>query len=236
MSEPSRSDAGFTLLEMVIAIMVMSIAMVAIVAGLASMLQLSGEHRGHAVVETSAHSFSQAIEAAAQFQTKLSSGVSSSATSLPVADSSLLKAGNYITVDRETMQVTGVGSGTATVTRGVNGSSTQESHAAGALVNRILRCPDVLEMTPPAGSYQTAAGVSPPTVTSVEYWDPATNSFQPTSASACTTAYDVVCRGDVLAECGTGLYRAAVALGTTGDSRLRNIASTTYVLVRTGGS
>ena len=62
MHRESRDD-GFTLMEMVISIMVISVAVVALVGALATMLQLSGQHRGHAVVETGAHSFSQAVMA-----------------------------------------------------------------------------------------------------------------------------------------------------------------------------
>ncbi len=231
-----RHDSGFTLLEMVIAIMVMSVAVVALVGALGSMLQLSGEHRGHAVNETGAHSFSQAVMAAGQATTTLTSGIGPSASSLPVADTSLFKTGAFVSVDLETMRITSVGPASIGVTRAVNPGSSPTAHSSGALVSRLLRCPSAADLTPPAASYAKAAGVASPSVTAVEYWDSAAAAFKATSDSSCTAAYDLICKGAVLAECGTGLYRASVEITTVGDSRLRDLETTSAVLIRTGGS
>lgn len=234
MARPNSGDEGFTLIEMVIAIMIMGVAVLTLVSALSTMLLLSGQHRGQAVIETSAHSFSQAVMATGQFSTTLTSGVTAAATSLPVKDATLLSIGNYVSVDLETMRVTSVGSGSVGVTRAVNSGSTATAHSSGASVNRLLKCPSAADLTPPSGTYATTPGVNVPTITAVEYWNPATSSFASTSASSCATSYNQVCAGDILAECGTGLYRATISVTTTGDSRLRSLTDTTSVLVRSG--
>jgi prepilin-type N-terminal cleavage/methylation domain-containing protein len=230
------SEGGFTLIEMVIAMMVISIAIVALVSGLASMLQLSGEHRGNAAIETTARSYAQAVEAAAQAQTTLTSAVSSTATTLPVKDASLFTAGAYVSVDRESMTVTAVntspGANTLSVTRNINGDATVYAHASGTSVNRLLQCPNKADLTPPSGSWTPTPGVQTPSVASVEYWN----------GSAFTGTCTLVnpnypgCDGSqILAECAVGLYRATVTVAAS-DSRFRNVTTTTTVLVRAGGS
>jgi prepilin-type N-terminal cleavage/methylation domain-containing protein len=233
-TERRRGDSGFTLLEMVIAMLVMSVAVVALMSGLASMLQLSGEHRGHAVLETSAHSFSQAVMASGQATTTLTSGVLTTAGSLSVADASLFKVGFDIAVDLETMRVTSVGAGFLGVTRAVNAGDVARSHSSGARVSRLLRCPSATDMTPPTGSYGTTAGVADPTVAEVRYWDG--SAFQLTSDGACLSTYNAVCQGDILAECSGGLFQVKIDVTTSGDGRLRGLGTSTYVLVRKGGA
>lgn len=233
-----RPEGGFTLIEMVIAIMIMSIAVLTLVGALGSMLQLSGEHRGHAVNETGAHSFSQAVMAAGQFSTTLTSVVSNGAgdNTLQVADTSLFKVGQHVSIDLETMLITSVGANSLGVSRPVNVGSTRQAHASGALVSRLLRCPSTTDLTPPAPTYEKAPGVAAPTVTAVDYWESSSGSFVATSNSSCMTSYDVICDGDVLAECGSGLYRATIRVTTVGDARLRDLTTTSAVLIRSGGS
>lgn len=236
MTPDARGDeTGFTLLEMIIAIMVMSIAVVTLVAGLASMLQLSGGHRGFAATDTETHSFAQAVMATAQAQTTLTAAVSATDGSLPVKDSSLFSVGNYVSVDLETMKITSVAAGMLGVQRATNPGATAESHGSGAWVSRLLRCPGASDLTPPSGSYQTTAGLAAPQITKVEYAD-AAGSFQDTSASSCMTAYSAICAAnEVLAECGAGFYRATIDISST-DSRYNGISATTRVLIRSGGS
>ena len=237
-SRHRRADGGFTLLEMVIAIMIMSVAVLTLVTALGSMLQLSGEHRGHAVNETGAHSFSQAVMAAGQFSTTLTAGVGVDPgdQTLQVADTTLFQTGQYVSVDLETMRITSVGSSSLGVSRAVNPGSSRLTHATGALVSRLLRCPREADLTPPMTSYAKAAGVAPPVVTAVDYWDPSAALFTPTSSPSCLAAYNVICSGAVLAECGSGLYRATIEITTNGDSRLGDLTTTSAVLIRTGGA
>lgn len=233
-------EAGFTLIEAVIAIMVISIAVVTLVGGLVSMIQLTQAHRGHAVAETAARSFGQAVVATAQSSAELATAVSASATSITVEDASALPAegaASYLLLDREVVRLSAVNrtSGVLTVVR-AQGGTTAAAHTADAAVVPLLRCPSAAALTPPSGSYRLAGGVSA-TVTSVEYLDPATGAFTSTSASSCLTRYQELCPGStLLPECGTGYFRVAVAVSTSGDSRLRDVAATTRVLVRSGSA
>lgn len=235
--EAGSPESGFTLLEMVIAIMVMSIAVVTLVGGLASMLQLSGGHRGYAATETGTHSFAQAVMAAGQFQTHLTATASATATTLAVQDGSLFAVGNYVSVDLETMKVTTVAPASLGVQRAVNPGATAGTHASGASVSRLLPCPSATDLTPPAGSYATTAGLATPVIARVEYWTPS-GAFQNTSASSCMTDYNgsAICStGEVLAECLPGLYRVTISLNST-DPRYNGVNATTSVLVRAGGT
>ena len=241
-------DAGFTLIETLIAMLVMAIAVVAIVGALSAMIGFTSEHRGHAVVETGARSFAQAVEAQAQGQTTLAAGVSASATTLTVTNAMLVppaSAGTYVQVDREVMRVTAVNraAGTLGVVRGVSSTPPAAAHASGAAVVPFTVCPSAATMTPDASTYPATKGLTY-RVTTVEYWQPAGTggSFVATSAAACQNDFDTRCKGDVLPECSTGLLRVTLAIKSSDtsapgyDPRFKGVDTTTAVLVRRGGS
>lgn len=233
-------EGGFTLIEAVIAIMVISIAVVTLVGGLVSMIQLTQAHRGHAVAEAAARSFGQAVVATAQSSAGLASGVSASATSITVEDASTLPpagASSYLLLDREVIRLSAVDrtTGVLTVAR-AQGGTTGAAHSADAAVVPLLRCPTASQLTPPAGAYEVATGVTP-TITAVEYLDSTTGAFTSTSAGSCLARYEELCPAPtLLPECGTGYFRVSVSVSTAGDSRLRNVAATTRVLVRSGSA
>lgn len=233
-------DGGFTLIEAVIAIMVISIAVVTLVGGLVSMIQLTQAHRGHAVVETAARSFGQAIVATAQSSAGLAAGVSASATTIDVEDASALPAAgpeSYLLVDREVIRLAAINrtTGRLTVER-ARGGTTGAAHTADAAVVPLLRCPTAAQLAPPSGSYKVATGVTP-TITAVEYLDSTTGVFTSTSAASCLDRYEELCPAPtLLPECGSGYFRISVSVSTNGDSRLRNVAATTRVLVRSGSA
>lgn len=236
-SRMGADDTGFTLLEMVIAIMVMSIAIIALVGGLASMLQLSGGHRGYAATETGTRSFAQAVMAAGQFQTQLTAAAPADATTLEVQDASLFSVGNYVSVDLETMKVTAVAPTRLGVQRAVNPGATALAHTSGAAVSRLLSCPQPLDLTPPVGSYATTAGLATPVISTVEYWTPS-QAFQSTSTGSCRTDYNggaVCASGELLAECLPGLYRVTISVNST-DPRYNGVNASTSVLIRVGGT
>ena len=234
------TDEGMTLIEMVIAMLIMSIAVVTIVGALATMIELTAEHRGHAVIEAGTRSFGEAAQEQAKFTTKLTAGVTSGATTLPVADTSLLPrvdgTNTYVSVDREVMRVTNISASALTVVRDVNGDA-PAAHLSSAAVVPVLRCPSATQLTPASGTYALVTGVAP-SITSVEYWNASTGTFQ--DRASCLTNYDDTCAliDDVaLPECGYGYYRAAVTVSTTAaDTRLRTITTATRILLRTGSS
>jgi prepilin-type N-terminal cleavage/methylation domain-containing protein len=242
---PRRGAEGFTLIEMVIAMLVMSIAVVAIVGALASMLRLSRDHRGHAVTETSARSFGQAIQAQAQFKTELSAGVDDATGTIPVNDASLLPPGgsnSYVIVDREVMKVTSVNAAakTLSVQRGFNGATTAATHASGAGLVPVLHCPTSAQFTPASGTYEksTAASAS---ITNVEYWQSSSGTFT-TDQKACTDDYAVDCpvqspsTPSIEPECGDGLFRITILVKADNDPRLNGLDTTSQVLVRSGST
>ena len=246
-----------TLVEMVIAMLIMAIAVVTIVGALTTMIQLTSQHRGHAVVEVGSRNFGQAVQQQAQFTTKLTADVSSGATSLPVADTSLLpRADNsnlnnytYVLVDREVMRVTAISATALTVVRNVN-SDPATAHLQNAAVVPVLRCPTIQQLTPAMGTYEAVTGVQS-VISSVEYWSAQTNSF--TDRSTCTNGvpmqptkvvlgFDDLCDDPdsnnvfVLPECGYGYFRATIDVTTPGDIRLRSVTTSTTILLRAGSS
>lgn len=262
MTAADRDDEGFTLVEMVIALLIMATAVITIVGALSSMFLLTSQHRGHAVVETTTRSFSQAIEAQGQFQTTLTAAVTStSAGSVTVADASLLPPASddsYVVIDREVMRITSVdrtadaGADSVSVTRGVTGS-TAATHLAGATVTVFVRCSgsggggvtdELALFTPDASTYTATKGLVE-TVTAVSYWrpnpsSPGTGTF--VDRDACESDFAARCTGGaVTPECMSGLVRvdvstksSVVAGNAEYDARFRNVDSTTSVLVRRG--
>lgn len=240
----SDADGGFTLIEMVIAMLVMSIAVVGIVAALSAMIELTSEHRGHAVLETGSRSFGEAAQEQAQFTTTLTAAVNGSTTTMPVTSTALLprvdptstETYTYVSVDREVMRVTAIGANSMTVVRDVNNDGAA-THAQKAVVVPLVRCPTALQLTPATGTYEAVTGLGA-SIDSVAYWDPTTKSFNP-DRGACISSFKAACiaSGNVVAaECGYGLFRATITVTTSGDSRLRNLSTTTTILLRSGTS
>ena len=239
MTLPRRGEEGFTLIEMVIAMLVMSIAVIAIVTALASMIQLTRDQRGHAVTETAVRSFGQAVQAQAQFRTTLTGAMSAGATSVTVADASLLPPGgsnSYVLVDREVMQVNSVNRATNTLSVSrAQGDEPAAAHASGASLAVVLHCPSATELTPTSTAYSATTGTSP-TITNVEYWDGSSSTF--VSQGACQTAFTTRCASASVIEpnCGYGLFRVTLSVTTAGDPRLNGLSTTSEVMVRSGST
>jgi type II secretory pathway pseudopilin PulG len=235
-----RDEAGFTLIEAVISIMVISIAVVALVGGLVTLIQLTQNHRGHAAVETATKSFAQAVQATGQAPARLSASVTAAATSITVSDATTLpNAGPnaYLLLDREIVRLTAVDrtTGVLTVVRG-QGGTFAVAHPATSSVVPHLRCPRPAYLTPWTGAYQVATGVTP-TISDVEFINPSTGVFTSTGASSCLADYGTNCPSStLLPECGTRVFRVVIGVTSTGDSRLRNVSASTQVLVRRGSA
>lgn len=237
-SRQRRTDKGFTLIEAVISIMIISIAVVALVGGLVTLIQLTQSHRGHAIVETATKSFGQAVQAAAQSPARLAASINDSTTTITVVDATTLPvpgANSYLLLDREIVKLNTVDrlTGDLSVTRG-QGGTTRSAHTTASSVVPHLRCPTATELTPWASAYQVAAGVTP-TITDVEYVEPTTGDFTSTNSPSCISNYEVLCpAGALLAECGARFFRVSISISTAGDSRLRDVSGSTQVLVRAG--
>lgn len=245
MSRARQGDDGFTLIESVIAILVISIAVVTMVGFLTTMIALSQNHRGHAVAETAARSFGQAVQATAQASAALvAPGVTSTTqTTFVVADATVLPGSGHFLLDREIVLINSVNrtNGALTVTR-AQGGTTPSTHLVTATstpkVLPLLTCPTPAQLTPHPSSYRSSPGVVL-TVTKVEYVDPDTGLFTTTTPpnDACTDDYEELCpSGTLLPECGSGFFRVSISVTTGGDSRLNNVAAATQVLVRSGSA
>ena len=246
-----HDDDGLTLIEAVIAMLILSIAVITLVGALAVMVEGTRKHRGQAVTETASRSFAQAVQALAQSSTSLSSAVSASATSFTLSDDSTLppaSSSTYLLVDREIVRLDsyalsgGKRTGTIAVIR-AQGGTTAAAHTAGTSVVPLLRCPTTALLTPDPGAYNLPPGAAA-TVTKVEYYDPADQSFSdpstpdtspPSPTSRCEQNYAVRCPGTTLSpECSTAVFRVSIEITTPGDSRLENVTTTTQVWVRSG--
>lgn len=245
MMRHATSDDGFTLIEAVIAILVMSIAVVGLFAALTNMYQVLQSHRGQAVAETAARSFGQAVQATAQSSTKLAAPAGAGAAALTVLDaSSLPRAGaaSYLSVGREVMLLDGDptqnadGSWSVPVERGQGGSSVS-AHTTSTAVLPLLRCPssgaDSI-LAPQAAAFQSTPGVEA-TIAEIEYWRSSSRTF--VNQQACEDDFDELCPGStLLPECSAGLYRLRITISTSGDDRFDDISAETRILVRSGSA
>lgn len=255
MTAARHRDTGFTLIEMVIAMLIMSIAVVTIVGALSTMITLTSEHRGHAAVEDAAHSFSQAVQAQAQFSTKLHAAVTNaSATTISVDDASLIPPGSddtaagvdtFLIINREVMHVDHVdrSNNTVKVDRHITGTPPASGHAQGDAVVPFTRCGGPALFTPDPSTYQSTPGLTT-TVTTVEYWKPATGGGGSwVNQSTCKSDYTQIpspcaTNGYIGPECGSGFRRVTLAIKSSDtsalnyDKRFRGVDTTTQVLVR----
>jgi prepilin-type N-terminal cleavage/methylation domain-containing protein len=254
MTVPSsqEGEAGFTLIEMIIALLIMAIAVVTIAGGLAAMLELTGQHRGHAVTEVAARSFSEVAQEQAHATTVLTANLAKDAgdTTLAVVSTALLPrvdgTNSYVLVGREVMRVSSMPTATSIVVNRVHNAGTLEAHDAGDAVTPVLRCPTAAQLTPDDGTYEAVEGVDI-TISAVEYWDSVQKKFL-TDRDACiggthtatvdSDGFDETCADPdspatlVLPECGWGYYRATVEVTTPDDGRLKEIQTSTSVLLR----
>lgn len=245
---PPRRDAGLTLIETLISMLILSTAVIVIVAGLSNMILASQYHRGYAVAEASSKNYAQAIQRRASFSTTLDGAITKTQNSVTVTDGSGFPPANFlVAVDAEVLRVTTRSGNTLTVVRASDESpssefrrdpSLQTSHLDDAPVVRVFRCPTASEMLLEASEYTLPAGASA-TVTGVTHWLPTAGDFVPTSD--CKADYVARCKydgtsDDVRANCDRGLHRLEVLITTPGDSRLKAVETTTQVLVRRGGA
>lgn len=235
MHDRPSGDEGFTLTEVLMAMLIMSIAVAAVIEGLTTMVGLGREHRGHAVLEAATRNVATSAVAVATGTTLTATAAGGS---LAVADASLLPPptaeGTYATLGNEIIKITSRDTGTDQIgaTRGYNGDPVT-SAPVGTRVTPVLRCPTASQLEPTIAAAELPDG-SAVRVTSVDYWQPGGAGGSFTDRSACMAAYETRCPApEVLVECGFGLFRARVEARTT-DARLNGKTEETVVLVRQG--
>lgn len=245
---------GMTLIELLIAVVIMGVAIVAMVAAMGSMIISSQHNRGQSEMQIAARDFGEAVIAKVNFVTKLTAAIpNATATSISVVDASgLPQSVPYdVVVDQETMTVTARSGNTLTVTRGVGDSSAAVSHTDQSQVFPLFVCAVALPADAQTSQVTNSAGVgylSPDSwphasnvsasISKVEYFDPNTKTFA--GFSACKNYYDNTCftdsgGNDVRPDCDPGLTRVTIVT-TSSDSRLQGVTTKTQVLVRRGGA
>jgi prepilin-type N-terminal cleavage/methylation domain-containing protein len=240
--ESDRSDDGFTLVELLIAITIMGVAVIVLVVAMSTVVTATSQHRGHAIEETLARNYGEAIQQKADFRTKLTSAVSASATSISVQDAKGFQLGAtfYVVIEQETMKVTAVPTATTLiVTRGVGG--TAAAHASSTAATALMRCPTastagINGYLAPDANHFTPPNEATASIASVEFWNPTTLQFG--SQTACTTHFDTICPADIRPECDVGLVRVTVhvTINALYRDRLRDPITDTQILVRRGSA
>jgi prepilin-type N-terminal cleavage/methylation domain-containing protein len=161
---PRRNrDDGFTLVELLIAMVIMGTAVIALVAAMGNIFVATANNRGYSRLETNMRAFAESMQGKANFRTTLSSAITAAQTSLTIDDAvtafgdtpatgsfagctSVNSCTNFpffIVVDTETMKVTGLVSGNQhqlQVQRAQTGSVAAQ-HAQGAGVVQLFGCP-----------------------------------------------------------------------------------------------
>ncbi|MCU1586655.1 MAG: hypothetical protein JWN31_148 [Frankiales bacterium] len=228
-------DDGFTLIETLIALVIMSTTIIALVTVLSGVIVTTQFHRGNAVAEDVTHNVVESVVARMAAKTTLTGAVSAASLSLPVQSGSAFSNLGYVNVDDEMMQVVAAGATTITVARV---ASNVVTHASGASVTAAFRCPSPSQLTPVTTGW-SPSGVTA-TIGSVEYWDPSSSAF--VSSATCVTQYIARCLdadglpGDFRDGCDSGLTRLTIDISTAGDSRYKGVTATTQVLVRRGSA
>lgn len=156
-------DGGFTLVELLIAMVIMGTAVIVLVAAMGNIFVAAANNRGYSRLETNMRALAESMQKKAAFRTTLSSAIDSSQTSLTIDDSvtgfgdtpttgsfagctSVSSCTNFpffIVVDSETMKVTGLVSNNQhqlQVVRAQTGSVAAK-HAQGASVVQLFGCP-----------------------------------------------------------------------------------------------
>lgn len=177
MSRRVASDAGETLIEILIAVAIMGIVMVGLVAGLTTATVASDSHRRLSDVEIVARSYGEAVvnKALHPLSTTLTAPFAAAPNNdtVTVASTAGFVKDASVSVDGEVLVIKNapVGS-TITFT-----SDLVADHAAGTMVSLYQPCPDraALELS---GFSTSALRIGTPSITQIEYFD------QPAAAGA----------------------------------------------------
>lgn len=237
MTRRHDGDEGFTLIDTLIAVVIMGTTVVAIVTVLSGVIVTSQYHRGNAVAEDVTHNAVEAVVARMAAKTVLTADVNATTTTLPVQNTAPFANLSWVAVDDEMMKLTGVGASSLTVQRAPGDAQSAAVHSSGTAVVPAFRCPTAAELTPISTGW-APAGVTAP-ISAVEYWNATTSSFE--GASACATNYDSRClkadgtTGDRRAACDVGLYRVTLTISTPSDG-YKGVTATTQALIRRGSA
>ena len=248
-------ESGMTLIELLIALVIMAIISVSILGSITTLSTASQNQRGIANIDAATLSYAEAIKHHVHFTTTVPGGITSGATSFTVSDASELTAPVELSVDGELMKVgTITGALLSNVTRG-DRDTTATAHTATALINPVYTpCPMAAQLAPT--TFTAPTYVSSVRITEIDYWIPSSGSFVvgqtwsgtkyviQAGRATCESAFQALCpsytsdgnnwantfQSDNEPECDPGLER--VTITATGDNSTANTVTTTTVLVR----
>lgn len=242
----TAADAGDTLIEILIAIVILGITVTAMIGAITVAITSSDTHRRLTDVELLSRSYGEQVEDQALHpsSTTLASAASSGDKSITVASSTGFPTSGSFTaaVDGEVVSVTKINGTTWTI------SALADDHTSGTPVVQYQPCPGVSDLYVSGFSVGSARVVSPDsmsqsaTITNVEYFDNAGNSY---SAAACSTFWStsgLPCSkfesSDTvhLTECDLPLIRVTIHFDSTDKTQPTGATADTRVLIRRGNA
>jgi type II secretory pathway pseudopilin PulG len=219
-----RSESGETLLEIILAVMILGLGFVAVLSASAAAVIGSRAHRSSAVAETYVRNYAEAVQAKALHPpvTTLAAAMTPSCapTFCPSGTTFVitLPPGNgfppggsvahtfRVVVEDDTFTVTN-GWGTTTL-KATSDDDVIRTHGAGATVTEYQPCPTTADLAP--ASFTPPSGFTTLPTLGVSYWVPQTTfqngSFQ---TSGCV---DQACQDGVTASCDSGLALLTIAV------------------------
>jgi prepilin-type N-terminal cleavage/methylation domain-containing protein len=255
MQDLRTRDEGFTLVELLITIVIMGVSISVLVLAMSSLVVATQEHRGHAVSDSTARDFSEAMQQKVSWTTTLTADVDATgAVTLALRDPvSNFQTNTFpfnVLVDQEIMTVTAGSGSSLTVTSGNRGAagSSSAAHSSGATISQDFICPTATFAANPANhsGYLYPDGFTQPinataSIGEIDYWNQTTNTF--TAANATSTCLGNFSTGSVgcpdnntfLPECDPGYFRVQVHVATSLQN-LRNVTTDTWVLIRRGSN
>jgi len=240
-SQPA-ADNGETLVEILVAVAIMGIAMIGLVASLATGVVATDSHRRLTDVEVVGRAYGEALVNQAMQPATTTLASIADARHITVSSAAGFPAsGNFdISIDAEVVTVTG-GAGSTSWTLASPGMVS--SHAAGDQVVGYNSCPTATQLTPTFTVPATAKNVNLPTVTGVEYF---ASDGTAIAAGSCSNYWVNVaepCHSFDPADqphqtnCDPALIRATISV-TSSDTAAsgKNASTTTRVLIRRGNA
>jgi type II secretory pathway pseudopilin PulG len=242
---PSQ-DGGETLVEILMAVVIMGIVMTGLIAGLTTTTIASDAHRRLSDVEVVARNYGEGLvkNATHPSSTQLASTAASGSGSVVVTSNTGFPAAFTASVDGEVVAVSSVSAATGGNWQWTLSGSLAETHAAGVTAIRYQPCPTATDLTY-SGFTTSSQHIGTPAVTAVEYFGaPTSIGAQPPglTAAQCATYWQITglpCAAqDTLihfTECDPPLLRATITVSSTdATTSARSAATTTRVLLRRG--
>jgi prepilin-type N-terminal cleavage/methylation domain-containing protein len=256
MNHTTERSAGFTLVEMLVAMVIIGIAVSSLVLALGTLSSATVTQSSSAVADTVAHNYAEAVAQKVQYETTLSTAVTAGQTQITLTSGGFLGFQSQpqfdILVDQEVMLVKSHTGDTLTVTRGVAGSDAAAHTPTARDVTQYFVCPAASSV--PSGSragYLAPEGFAPPTnatasIAEVDYWNPSTQTFS-SDPSTCLNYFSTsgpcaLASGSYLPECNPGLERIDIRVQTkfsatdVSQNNSQNVSTDTWTLVRRGSS